>query len=53
MEPLTLEDRLRGAIEAATVDDETISFVELVGTLELLKAELVAAAMEPDEDDAE
>lgn len=50
----TLYDRIRAAIDEATSEDEEMSLTELIGTLELIKAELIAAALEPDEEpDAE
>ena len=49
----TLYDALRDTISEVTEADDTLSLPELIGTLELVKAELLAAALEPDEDDAE
>lgn len=48
-----LYEALRSVISDATEADEDISLPELIGTIELVKAELIAAALEPDEDDAE
>lgn len=52
MEDITLYDAIRAAISEATEADEEISLPELIGTLELVKAELLAAALEPDEEAA-
>ena len=53
MEPINLEDAIRSAIGAATEADDSISLAELIGTLELIKAELLVAALEPSDDDEE
>lgn len=50
----SLYDAIRDVISEITEADDSISLPELIGTLELVKAELIAAALEPDdEDDAE
>jgi len=50
---MTLYDAIRAAIDEATSEDEEMSLPELIGTLELVKAELIAAALEPDDEDDE
>lgn len=47
---MTLYEALRAAIDEATSEDEDMSLPELIGTLELVKAEIIAAALEPDDD---
>lgn len=51
--PMTLYEAIRAAIDEATSEDEEMSLPELIGTLELIKAELIAAALEPDDEDDE
>lgn len=46
----TLYDRIRTAIDEATTEDEEMSLPELIGTLELVKGELIAAALEPEDE---
>jgi hypothetical protein len=50
MEPIAFEDRIRGAIDAHCEDNPDSLLSELIGALELVKAELIAAALEPDEE---
>lgn len=47
---MTLYEALRAAIDEATSEDDDMSLPELIGTLELVKGELIAAALEPDEE---
>lgn len=47
---MSLYDALRAAIDQATTEDEEMNLPELIGTLELVKGELIAAALEPEDE---
>lgn len=51
MDNPTLYDAIRDVISEITEADDSLSLPELIGTLELIKAELIAAALEPDDED--
>ena len=44
-------DAIRATIAEQTEQDEELSMFELIGVVELIKAELTAAAMEDDDDE--
>jgi len=48
-----LYDAINEAIAVETEKDGELSMFELIGVVELIKAELTAAAMESDDDDEE
>lgn len=50
MEPITFEDRIRGAIEAHCEDNPDALLTELIGTLHVIATDLTLAALAPDEE---
>lgn len=49
----TVYEAIRETIAEQSEIDENLSMFELIGVVDLIKAELIAAAMEPDDDETE